>query len=373
MKKKLWLIGIITGFLIRLLLSQVGYNYDVVSWNLVGEIVSQGEVIYAHSSRFNYGFIMSYVLGLFNWLNDLLLGGEIEGMHFLVTLLCTIFDLLITFKLKENYGKKIALLFFLNPISILITGYHSQLDNIAIYFAFLAWLFLQENKALWKVVCLLGLSLIVKHVFILFLPWLLFDQRYKIKERIFLFVAPLVIFFGSFSPFMLDTESRSGVQENVFAYQSFEENSLLYRISDKIPSFNDINETYFGHNLRKLLFMGMLTLLGIFCMRYLPENGFYIYLLGLVALSSGMSDQYLTIPCIALAVFYRNKVLWLFTIVASLYLIFDSRNNISGAIISLQQVTDSSPTLAMILSGATCQLLLILGILTVKRFENLKI
>jgi hypothetical protein len=370
MKKRLWLICIITGFLIRLLLSQVGYNYDVASWNLVGEIVSQGEVIYAHSSRFNYGFILSYILGLFYWLNNILLGGEIEGMHFLVALLCSIFDVLIAFKLKENYGKKVALLFFLNPISILITGYHSQLDNIAIYFAFLAWLFLQAGKAFWKVVSLLGVSLIIKHVFILFLPWLLFDRRYKIKQRLFLFVTPLVLFLGSFSPFMLDTASRTGVQENVFAYQSFEENSLLYRISDKTPNFNSINKTYFGNNGRKLLFMGILTLLGIFYMRQRPEHSFYIYLLGLVAFSSGMSDQYLTIPCIAIAVFYRNKVLWLFTIVGSLYLIFDSRNNISGAIVSLQQFTDSSPALAMILSGAVCQLLLIVGIISIPRFED---
>ena len=86
MQKKHWLAILLTGLIIRLLLSQLGYNHDIGAYNLVGSLVSEGKLIYAHTNKFNYGFIMSYVFGAFYWLNNNIFAGELQGMHLLVCL-----------------------------------------------------------------------------------------------------------------------------------------------------------------------------------------------------------------------------------------------------------------------------------------------
>ena len=87
--------------------------------------------------------------------------------------------------LFKNYSLKIGLLFFLNPISIIITGHHNQFTNFALLFGFLSVLLYEKNNLNFKIILpliIMGLSLSVKHVLIFFPIWWAF------KEKRFLFV-----------------------------------------------------------------------------------------------------------------------------------------------------------------------------------------
>ncbi len=351
------------GLILRLGLSQLGYNHDITAYYHVGEIITEGEIVYAVSNKFNYGFIMAYVFGGCFWVNKTIGYGTMQGMHALVCLICALFDLLIALQLKRRFGNTIAFFFYFNPISLLITGYHSQFDTIAIYFGLKFWFSLEDKKPLFNAAIWLGISLIIKHVFLLFLPWLLFSKQYSLKQRLVLFTTPLFVFLLSFSLFMLDPAARTGIFAHVFSYNSFEQHSLIGIICRQIPHFEHFNLHYFDGNLKKYLFMSMLSLLGYFVMQRTSTKSIYIYLWALVGLSSGMTDQYLAITCVSTAVFYRCHVLKIFVLIASSYLLFDSRNNISGSITSLQYFSTNYTIVALILSVATCQLLLVIGLI----------
>ena len=361
-KPKFSFIWIILGLLIRLVLSQIGYNHDVTAYYHVGEIVQDGQVIYAATNKFNYGFIMAYVFGACFWLNKTIGCGSIQGMHALVCLICAIFDVLIALQLNKRFGTKLAFLFLFHPISLLITGYHTQFDTIAIYLGLKCWFCLEDNKPIKQAILWLAVSLIVKHVFLLFLPWLLFYKKYNLKERIALFASPLLLFLISFGPFMIEASARAGVFAHVFSYNSFEQHSLLGILCQQIPYFDAINANIFGGKLLKYIFMLSIAVLGYFSMRKLNSKAIYIYLWALVALSSGMTDQYLAITCVTTVVFYRKPILRIFVLIATAYLIFDSRNNLSGSIHSLQYFSNNSVFVATLLSVATCQLLLFLAL-----------
>jgi hypothetical protein len=66
--------------------------------------------------------------------------------------------------------------------------------------------------------------------------------------------------------------------------------------------------------------------LGWWTARHRPADLFFIYLLGLVGLSSAMEDQYLAIPLAACAVFYQCWPAWLYTLMATLNLAFSPSN-----------------------------------------------
>ena len=87
---------------------------------------------------------------------------------YIVTLL-TLADLGIALWLAKNHSMKTSLFFFLNPISIVITGYHNQFDNIAVFFALLSVSFVDDkNENITKndaiAIMFLSLSLITKHI-----------------------------------------------------------------------------------------------------------------------------------------------------------------------------------------------------------------
>lgn len=58
------------GFVLRIILSRLGHNYDLESYWIVGEIVAKGGNVYAETHRYNYGPIWFYILGVVYWFTD---------------------------------------------------------------------------------------------------------------------------------------------------------------------------------------------------------------------------------------------------------------------------------------------------------------
>lgn len=89
----------------------------------------------------------------------------------------SLFDIGIAIILGRRFGL-IAYVFLLNPIGIMLTGYRSHMDNVAILFGLAAWEIFAYRALSIKTILLsgilLGLSLSTKHILIAFLVWLLF-------------------------------------------------------------------------------------------------------------------------------------------------------------------------------------------------------
>ncbi len=84
--------------------------------------------------------------------------------------------------------------FFLNPVSILISGYHGQFDGISLFFALAAWFLFSlrvRSKRLWSA-ALLSVAVAVKHFNILLIPLFFFSEKGLRRRALFLFGPPLL-------------------------------------------------------------------------------------------------------------------------------------------------------------------------------------
>ena len=123
-----------------------------------------------------------------------------------------------------------ALLFFSNPVSVFVTGFHLQWDNVAILFLLVAvWLAGRETGGRTTTSLALAVSLLVKHV--TFFHPLLFAGR---TRRAGWFprelLVPYGVFFASLLPYW---SSRAAVVDGVFRYRSLSEDygtSMLRKI-----------------------------------------------------------------------------------------------------------------------------------------------
>ena len=103
----------------------------------------------------------------------------------------TLADLGITEYIRRKAGIFWAILFFINPISLIITGYHNQFDNIAVLFALYGCYCIEntshENN--FKIqdlagIILLSLSIITKHILFIMPVWILLNQNINPRKKI---------------------------------------------------------------------------------------------------------------------------------------------------------------------------------------------
>ncbi len=145
------LIGLIAvGIMIRYVVMAFGNNFDFESYKIVGEIAGNFRNVYAETSRYNYAPIFLCIQGVLYRLS-IYAGANQEWMYrILIVTVLTMADLGITAFIANRYSYVKALLFFLNPVSIIITGYHNQFDNIAVLFALLSIIFFNEEEKIGK-------------------------------------------------------------------------------------------------------------------------------------------------------------------------------------------------------------------------------
>lgn len=299
------------GIIARFAVMTRGYNFDFDSWNIVADIASQGGNVYAETFRYNYGPIWFEVLRIIDsvaaWLPD-----PQTSFRILIVCLLTLADLGIWFLLRKRFGLIAGFLFFLNPISIIITGYHNQFDNLAILAALAAVMVYGEDKGSLsrrKILglVLLGLSLAVKHLFFLFPLWLAVRQK-GWKEKLVVLAVPLGIFLLSLLPYAI--EGHEGMMKNVFGYISF----------NNAPSWSAVLPQFLQAIVSaKVLFFAVLVVMA-FAMRKRPLiEAVLIYTIVLVVFSPAIANQYLAIVCAAIAVF-PNALFGLYALLSTLML-----------------------------------------------------
>ncbi len=300
--------ALLIGVVLRLLAASVFDNYDMESWWIASEAVLAGEPVYAATHRYNYGPIWSYIIGALRSLSKLTGADTITRLHLFMTAFLTLSDIGLSFILWRLTSPSIALLFFLNPISIIVTGYHIQFDNLAILIGLAGW-FVFTNGASWSATAigslLFGASLSMKHVFSLFLAWLPFLTEVRtLRHRIAFGAVSLSVFVASFLPWFDHPAAWAGIRANVFAYTSTEGHSLTSALASALSVGSP-----------RSLFMILAALTGlVFIHRHnLHRVAPFVYLIALTALSSGMARNYLAVPLVGIFYFLtvRPSMLYL--------------------------------------------------------------
>ncbi|GAK51951.1 hypothetical protein U14_03197 [Candidatus Moduliflexus flocculans] len=312
------LLILLTGITARFLASQRGYNADFVSWQTVAKIANSGGNVYAETRYYNYGPVWFHCLHLFAKISQVFPTHTDEIFRLLIVGLLTSADVGIFVVLYRQYSLLVAALFFLNPISIIITGYHNQFDNLAIFIGLCAVIliddsnvssFITKRKVLGLV--LLGFSLMTKHLLFLFPLWVAVKQNNRIMKLLTLII-PVIIFLFAFLPYW--HEGKVGILENVFYYQSYE-TQIFYTLF--VP-----NILKFFITGKQIWFLGLI-LFAFVCRKKNLLDSLLCYTVFLFITSPSVANQYLAIAVPFTALHYKNICFFFYTLIGSCFLIID--------------------------------------------------
>lgn len=303
-RKLIFFIIFLVAFLIRLYVSKMGNNFDYGSWKIVGSLVADGKNVYTQTTRYGYGPFWALALGVFKKLS-LLFYNDLLVYRSLIILALSFADFLITILLIEYVGNFAILFFLFNPVSIYISGFHNQFDNVSIAVALCSFKLIEKYRLQLKGYLLLGFSLIIKHIFLFFPIWL-FIRAKNNKERL-LSVTPILFFLLSFVPFLFSANAASDIWKNVFIYQR----DLLY---------NFLPKSFLTTPLIILCFIVPFGFL--FRNEKIQMQGF-LYLLIFIATLINSGGQYLAIPLAAYAAI-NPLIGLLYTNIALLNIVFNS-------------------------------------------------
>ena len=295
---------VILGFALRIWVSQFGSNFDFAMWQFNLELFKEDKSIYEFG---NYSYGTPWIRTLY--FLDSISFPSLENNSFVqnipgsfyrmkIVIFLSLIDFFIFSLLYRNYSLKVGLLYFLNPICIIITGHHNQFSNFAILFGFLSVLLYEKDKLDFKFIIpliIMGISISIKHILIFFPLWWAFKEKNFLKKFLILLI-PYSIFLFSFFPFL---------------FNDFEH--IVHKLGTFGMRFDGPFWGMFGPKIFHMYFdiqtLFSLILIGLgflFIKRNLKES-LYLYLMAVVVFSSMMYTQYLFIPLIALAVFWNWK------------------------------------------------------------------
>jgi hypothetical protein len=280
-----------SGLGLRLWLASSYYgNFDEASFELTAEIMRRGGNVYVETFRYNYTPIWSYILLALSYGSDWLgLPFHVVSRSFL-TGVDLINALLIgriaaqTFAANPRIG---AARYWLNPVAILLVGFHGQFENLAALPLLLAvWLSTRSGdrpRTVW--LWLLGtLALLIKHNTI-FGVWMLFayiDNRWR--RASLMFVLSMCVFLLSFVPYL--PVGLTGIVNNVLLYRG----ATSYGFGQLLPPI-----------LSMPLFAGGMLLLPVLTKRLLKialPQAIGVSFVGLLTLTFGIGNQYYILPVI---------------------------------------------------------------------------
>ncbi len=196
-------------------------TYDAVSYSLVAQAVAAGQNVYGATHRYNYSPLWSEIVAGF-WA---LAGGRMLLFVLLIGLLLTAADAATAQVLRaiardrgvaDPEARRLALLYFANPVSVIVSCYLRQFDGLSILFLLLAIRASSTGRARgrWAAAGALSVSLLIKHVTAL-QPLLFWRRRRPGGLSLPFVLAPYAVFGLSFLPFLA---ASGAIVDNVLLY-----------------------------------------------------------------------------------------------------------------------------------------------------------
>ncbi len=310
--KPVWLICavIVVGIAARLLVAMRSHNFDMDSWWVVADILNHGCNVYAGTDRYNYGPVWFNILhGL-----DILAGHNHTALRYIIPGFLSLVDIGIFYILWRILGKLAAIFFFLNPITIIITGYHTQFDNLAILLGLLSVLLIGDDfdkpldrRRLFGLL-VLGLSLATKHLFFAFPFWLAVKQK-GMNQKLMVLFLPIAVFAAGFLPYW--AAGSNGIIHNVFMYHSINNQYFYFYLVPKAVQILFKAQT--------IWFLVLVISAFVYRQKNALESMLF-YTAVLVAASPSIVNQYFAIPMPFVAS-HLNPLTILYTAVATMHLL----------------------------------------------------
>ncbi len=217
-----------------------------------------------------------------------------------------------------------AAAFFLNPVSLQISGYYGQFDNISLLFILFAWYassFYPKHRFWWTLV-FLNLSLAIKHFTIMLIPAFAFIQK-KWPRKIALGLAAPALFFAILTPFWIQEPHWTNV--NVFQYTLSSGYwgwlGMICRSVLLFTGFDMISQPWFKYTslLNPLLYVAIIVLSFWIVKRYSLLDSLILILLIFYSLTTQIAPQY-TVWIIPFAALRLNRYFYAYSLIAGIQL-----------------------------------------------------
>lgn len=320
---------VILGVLLRVLLITIpSLNFDMRMFINYGQIFIEGKRnIYHYIYSYNYSPFIFYISGILTTISKALSSFSYPILHrSFISLfdVLTLFTLLSISKKNKISSNRTAVFFFLNPVSILLSGYHAHFDNVAVFFLLLGiWYYFCSNLPYKKIIAwvVLTLGLIAKHIlpFQTLLAFLFMYKGENVLKGIILFGFTVIVFLATFIPFYNTVDSKYVINEYVFKYEGLPTISGITLIINQLCPGCEIGNIKY-YTLYKYLFLITGVLFSFFLVRTKDFlRSLLLSILFFIAFTSARSAQYLILP-IAVGALFPSKWFLLYTGAATLFL-----------------------------------------------------
>ncbi len=321
---KIFWLCVFLGIILRFVLMFIGHKYfhsfDFANSCTIGQLFTDGKSVYAGTDKYNYAPLWFILLGTL-WRASAFFSDHILAFRILLVGVLTLMDILIALIISRRAGNFWGLIFFFNPISLVVTGMHNQFDNIAVVLAACGVLCIEDSSSQHSIkasdilgIIFLSLSLIAKHIMWAFPLWILLSSEIDARKKILYAFIPPLIFLLSFVPSW--SEGAEGIMRNVFMYKSGNNFPLF-----GLGIMNGFGISTSFQNIAGLPLFGLLIGICGYIFRHEKIfNLFLIYTVAQVCFASGIASQYFVIPCMAVILLFRRKSALYF--VVSIALIF---------------------------------------------------
>jgi len=303
---------LILGALARIWAQTLPGNWDFGQWNSVSEGALSGIDPY-DVFGYNYTPIWLGILSLFK-----LLSIDQVTFRLLISIFLLCIDIWIAWMLARRGYSLAAYVFLLSPIAIAISGQHQQIDGLAVALALAAMLLMGKGfqDRITKVdigaVVLLGLSLSVKQVFLVFPLWLAMRPGALSRRLLYLVVPPaifLIMLASAFIPY-----SPKAVVDAVLFHAGTDISPFVLAF---IP--HQLAPWVMEQGGAKVLSLLILIPAGLLFRRLRPFEAGLAYSITALLFAWSVANQYLVIPMAAIAVFLNIGLLAWFAL-STLYL-----------------------------------------------------
>ena len=325
-RKTVWASTIALGTVARVLIALRGSNADFKAWFENTKVLRNGGNLYSGNEAYGYGPVWMFILRFADLAQNIFSENR-QVFRLVIILVLTTFDLMIAIFIAKKFSIAGGLMFFVNPISVIITGYHNQFDNLAVLVGIGAILVISEaefgnqQKTLWFGLVLIGLSLAVKQV-LLFYPIWLFFRAGTLRHRLTRATVPYVIYLACFTPWATSVESVKIIFEEVFLERRGRSGIILSLL---VENYSDYDTPY---SPVVSLIAFSLWIISVFAFGWIMRNrsithSLVVYLVVMLAFAPAYSQQQLILPLLAVFI-YATTELKIFYVVTLIFMVQNS-------------------------------------------------
>ncbi len=313
---------VFVGMAVRIFLAGGPINFDLHSFSRYADIFRTTGFIYQFT-YYNYPPFFYLLIGLLDLIRRFF---SVIPLQFVLRTFLSLVDLATLFIIVEiAKQRKISVikscaLFFLNPITISISGHHGQFDNIAILFLMTGFYFygkrdINENLRQRIIWVFLALSLSVKQT-VLFSIIQFWIQAFKNKTR------SLIFLIGSFGVLGLGfllfiNNGIDNILDHVFKYGGLQGIYGVTFILKNISILFNLKNTVLLDIYKYIFIVSIFGFSFFIKQKDILRNSLLLFLFFL-SFTSGIGVQYFMLP-IALGVFFPTKWFYVYLITASLF------------------------------------------------------